>query len=359
MYTKTLFQNMHHVQWIIVSWLLLLLPSSAICDDALLKVYGGGLKLFDGDSISVRMESETVRIELHKKTYTVDATFEFFNYGKTAIAQVGFPKRGYGYAPGFRGVSDLINFRTWVDGGRVDVKEVPGEVELNHQKIDAKQMTEIRKGELVGPLEETRWLVKSVTFRGNAKTVTRVKYSVPYGGRDSDRGEYLYGTGKSWKGTIGKARFIVKASPSISLFSNVKFTENGYEHNMRSYGFKRLGEYEYEYSLIDIEPKENENIKFTVTSSWEPWDGPAYSEKVVERKQLELLSLWQLKISRNTIYAFHGKIFKDPHLDKYFKKYDWYKPRQNYNESDLNKTEKDNIAAIAAYENELKAALHK
>ena len=65
------------------------------------------------------MESETVEIELHKKTYTIDATFEFFNYGETATAQVGFPKSGYGYTPDFKGVDNLNTFETWVNGDKV------------------------------------------------------------------------------------------------------------------------------------------------------------------------------------------------------------------------------------------------
>lgn len=361
MYHRMLFRNLQYAQWILLSLILLLLPLSAFCDDALLKVYGGGLKLFDGDSTPIRMQSETVIIELHKKSYTIDATFEFFNHGKTIIAQVGFPKRGYGYTPDFKGVDDLNDFETWVNGEIVHVKEMPGEVIINGQKADAVQMMKIKKGELTGPIEETRWLVKNVTFRGNARTITRVKYTVPYGGihggRNNDRGEYLYGTGKSWNGTIGKARFIVRESPDVSLLV-VSFTENEHEQNVRKYSFKRLGGYEYEYILEDIEPKENEALKFAVTFNWDSWDGSVFSgydEKAVKREQLEHFSLWQLKLLRNTIYAFHGKIFNDPKLNKYFRKYDWYKPKKDFTESELNKIEKDNIAAIAAYENELKS----
>lgn|SRR5574337_201114 len=355
MCVKMSFRNVHKFQWLILLCMSLLFPVSAICDDALLKVYGGGLKLFDGESTTVRMESETVRIELHKKTYTVDATFEFFNYGKTMTAQVGFPKSGYGYAPSFKGVSDLNSFETWVNGNKVEVKEIPGEVTIDNQKVDAKQLAKIQKGVLSGPIEETRWLVKKVTFNGNDKTVTRVKYTAPYGDRREDRGEYLYGTGKSWKGTIGQANFIIKASPSMTL-QGVQFTENGRYQNIRSSNFKRLGEYEYEYILKDFEPKENENLKFFITSNWEPWNS---STKHLERERLELLSLSQLKILRNSIYAFHGMIFKDPELDKYFRKYDWYKPRPDFKETELNNIEKENIASIMGYEKELRAALHK
>lgn len=336
-----------------------MIPTSAFCDDALLQVYGGGLKLQDGESTNIKMEAETVKIILGKNDYTVDATFEFFNYGKTTIAQVGFPKSGYGYAPGFKGVANFNSFETWGNGRKTNVKEILGEVRFNHKKADKEKIDEIKKGHLSGWFEETRWLTKSVTFVANAKTITRVRYEASYDGRrDEKYGEYLYGTGRSWKETIGKANFIIKASPGVTLLW-AKFTENGYYQNIRKYEFRRLGEYEYEYVLRDIEPKENENLKFLTSTTWEAWDGPDYSVKRVERERLELLSLWQLRILRNSIYAFHGKIFTDPKLDNYFRKYDWYKPRPDFKESDLNKIEKENIAAIAAYENELKAASHK
>jgi hypothetical protein len=268
-YPKNLYNG---IKLLFVSFCIILISQPALCDEALLKVYGGGLKMLDGETTSVRMESETVRIELHKTTYTVDATFDFFNYGNTITAHVGFPKSGYGYSGPFKGVISLNKFETWVNAENVKVKEMPGEVTLNRQKIDQDQQEKLKKGIEGGWVEETRWLVKKVMFKGNAKTITRVKYIVPYGavGSHSYYGEYLYGTGKSWKGTIGKARFIIKASPEVSLLEKVAFTENGYFENKRQYLFKRLSEYEYEYTLLDFEPKENENLKFDISLNSDP-----------------------------------------------------------------------------------------
>lgn len=251
---------------------LILISQPAICDDALMEVYGGGLKMLDGESTSVRMESETVRIELHKKTYTIDATFDFFNYGNTITSLVGFPKCSYGYVGPFKGVLSFNKFQTWVNGKTVNIKEMPGEVMLNRQKIDQNILMKIKKERESGWGEETRWLVKKVAFKGNAKTVTRIKYTVPYGTiGEGYYGEYVYGTGKSWKGTIGKARFIIKESPGISLYSDVAFTEGGYFKNKRKYLYKRIGKYEHEYTLENFEPKENENLKFHISLNADNW----------------------------------------------------------------------------------------
>jgi YARHG domain-containing protein len=345
---------------IAILFLTTVLQSSAFCDEALLKVYGGGLKYFDGKSTAISMESETVKIELQKKTYTVDATSIFFNPEKTSTVKVGFPKSGHGYSGNFKGVDKFINFEIWVNDTKSNIKELSGEMKLDHQKMDDRRKMEIMEGKAGGWLEETRWLVKDITFKEKEKTTIRVRYTAPY---DEQRNgnkfaEYLYGAGSSWQGSIGKADFIIKVSPELSLFW-VQFAQGGVYKNIRKFAFQRLGEYEFKYSLTNIKPKEDERLRFLANSTWEPWDGPDFRIQLIERERLELLSFWQLKIVRNSIYAMHGKIFKDSELDKYFRQFNWYKPRQDFKESDLNNIEKENVSAISKYESELRATFSR
>jgi len=250
----------------VVVCLLIVMSRPALCDDALLKVYGGSLKLHDGVLTSIRMESEVVHIDLLDNSYVVDATFEFYNYGETTTVKVGFPKSGHGYAPGFRNVANFISFQTWVNGSKVAVKEYPGTLVLNGGEMSADQIIGINKGTAAGWLEETRWLVKEVMFKGKAKTTTRVRYTAPYDvRRDEKYGEYLYGTGRSWSQSIGSARFIIMISPGLKLHW-VRFCEDGKYQNIRKYEYNNLKQIEHEYILRDIEPKENENLKFLISS---------------------------------------------------------------------------------------------
>src|SRR5215208_3759634 len=53
---------------------------------------------------------------------------------------------------------------------------------------------------------------------------------------------------------------------------------------------------------------------------------------------------------RQEIYARHGKVFKEPWLQKYFSSFDWYKADPNFTDTALTEVEKKNIATIAAYE---------
>jgi hypothetical protein len=70
----------------------------------------------------------------------------------------------------------------------------------------------------------------------------------------------------------------------------------------------------------------------------------------VARTLLEGLFLEDAVQMRQEIYARHGKVFKEPWLQKYCSSFDWYKADPNFAEASLTEVEKKNIATIAAYE---------
>lgn len=74
------------------------------------------------------------------------------------------------------------------------------------------------------------------------------------------------------------------------------------------------------------------------------------STKPITRALLEGLFLEDASQMRQEIYARHGKVFKEPWLQKYFSSFDWYKADPNFTEAALTEVEKKNIATIAAYE---------
>lgn len=60
------------------------------------------------------------------------------------------------------------------------------------------------------------------------------------------------------------------------------------------------------------------------------------------------LSLGQLRIARNEIYARRGRAFADPALARYFSQFSWYRPR--YTEVGLSRVEAANVALLQSYE---------
>ena len=74
------------------------------------------------------------------------------------------------------------------------------------------------------------------------------------------------------------------------------------------------------------------------------------SSKLITAALLQGLFIEDASQMRQEIYARHGKVFKEPWLQKYFSSFDWYKPDPNFTEATLTEVEKKNIATIAAYE---------
>jgi hypothetical protein len=72
--------------------------------------------------------------------------------------------------------------------------------------------------------------------------------------------------------------------------------------------------------------------------------------KPITSALLEGLFIEDASQMRQEIYARHGKMFKEPWLQKYFSSFDWYKADPNFTEAALTEVEKKNIATIAAYE---------
>lgn len=71
------------------------------------------------------------------------------------------------------------------------------------------------------------------------------------------------------------------------------------------------------------------------------------------REQLSKLDAVGLKVTRNEIYARHGRIFNDQELQSYFEKQNWYVAQiaaNDFDESCLNEVERDNILLIVELE---------
>lgn len=112
---------------------------------------------------------------------------------------------------------------------------------------------------------------------------------------------------------------------------------------------------------------------------WQDWYKPAKNQATVklnkiEQQNVELLTAYEakmrerlstdlmtddalgnlfaedLRVLRNEIYARHGRIFKDPALQKYFTAQAWYKPNPDFKDEMLNDIESQNLVKIRAAE---------
>ena len=88
-----------------------------------------------------------------------------------------------------------------------------------------------------------------------------------------------------------------------------------------------------------------------------PGDMEHFEKREVTEELLKGLSLHELRLLRNEVYARRGRQFKTEWLSQYFWSQPWYAPRDDASEPELSTIEKKNIETIVAYERKVKESL--
>lgn len=84
-----------------------------------------------------------------------------------------------------------------------------------------------------------------------------------------------------------------------------------------------------------------------------PGDMEFFENKPISEKMLQGLSLYELRLLRNEVYARHGRQFQAAWLQQYFWGQPWYQTDDKFRDEDLSGAEKQNVETIVAYENRL------
>ena len=108
--------------------------------------------------------------------------------------------------------------------------------------------------------------------------------------------------------------------------------------------------YNPDENFKDEELSGNDKVNVETIVRYENKIHEGLSTAPVTRALLEGLFLEDASQMRQEIYARHGKVFKEPWLQKYFSSFAWYKADPNFTDDALTDVEKKNIATIAAYE---------
>jgi hypothetical protein len=80
-------------------------------------------------------------------------------------------------------------------------------------------------------------------------------------------------------------------------------------------------------------------------------------DKLLELGALRKLSLRDLRLLRNTVYARRGRPFKSPVIRQHFQGMHWYKENPTYTDKLLTETDRRNVRLIRSVEEELGGAL--
>lgn len=81
-----------------------------------------------------------------------------------------------------------------------------------------------------------------------------------------------------------------------------------------------------------------------------PGDMELFENKTISEQMLRGLSLHELRLLRNEIYARHGRMFRAPWLDQYFNSQPWYLPNENFKDEELSGKDKQNVETIVRVE---------
>jgi hypothetical protein len=81
-----------------------------------------------------------------------------------------------------------------------------------------------------------------------------------------------------------------------------------------------------------------------------PGDMELFENKTISEQMLRGLSLHELRLLRNEIYARHGRMFRAAWLDQYFNSQPWYLPNENFKDEELSGKDKQNVETIVRVE---------
>ena len=114
------------------------------------------------------------------------------------------------------------------------------------------------------------------------------------------------------------------------------------------------------YNPKSLTPIEQKNLQLIDTIRRQqrkiaiaPGDMELFENKLIAEAMLHGLSLHELRLLRNEIYARHGRVFKTLWLQQYFGGQVWYDPNEEFKDEELTGSDKTNVETIVAYENKL------
>jgi len=84
-----------------------------------------------------------------------------------------------------------------------------------------------------------------------------------------------------------------------------------------------------------------------------PGDMQFFEDRAITEQMLHGLSLHELRLLRNEVYARHGRMFRADWLQQYFFFQPWYNPDENFKDESLSGNDKLNVETIVTYENKI------
>lgn len=132
------------------------------------------------------------------------------------------------------------------------------------------------------------------------------------------------------------------------------FTERYWYKPSDRYDSKLLTELERK-NLQVIATAQSRQRKLAIS----PGDMELFENKLISESMLKGLSLHELRLLRNEIYARHGRAFRAAWLQQYFWSQPWYEQKEDFQDEQVSGSDKLNVETIVRYENRMHDELGK
>jgi len=197
--------------------------------------------------------------------------------------------------------------------------------DIERRNLDVIRIAEAQKHETVQPGDMRLYVARALT-RKKLGTHTNAEWTVLASEIEAIHGKRFDGT------------------PWLQQY----FDERYWYTPAAQYNPKSLSEIERKnLTLIDTIQRQARHVAIA------PGDMELFENKLISDAMLSGLSLHELRLLRNEIYARHGRIFKTMWIQQYFGGQPWYDPKEDFKDEEISGSDKTNIETIVAYENKL------
>lgn len=193
------------------------------------------------------------------------------------------------------------------------------------QNLDVIRIAEASKHETIQPGDMRYWRDRQITARKLGKH-----------------------SGAEWKVLVAEVEAIHGKRFDDDPWLQQYFEERYWYFPNEKYDAKKLTAIERKnLDTLSAAQKKQRNVAIL------PGDMQFFENKAISERMLNGLSLHELRLLRNEIYARHGRMFKAEWLQQYFYFQPWYNPDENFKDEELSGNDKANVETIVRYENRI------
>jgi hypothetical protein len=193
------------------------------------------------------------------------------------------------------------------------------------QNLDIIRIAEASKHETIQPGDMRYWRDRQITPRKLGKH-----------------------SGAEWKVLLAEVEAIHGKRFDDDPWLQQYFEERYWYFPNEKYDAKKLSVVERKnFDTLSSAQKKQRNVAIL------PGDMQFFENKTIAEQMLRGLSLHELRLLRNEVYARHGRMFRAEWLQQYFYFQPWYNPEENFKDEELSGNDKVNVETIVKFENKV------